>query len=197
VEVFRVARAHGLRTAFVSNGNATPEVLDYLKPWLDFYKVDLKGFDDRAYRKLGGVLQNVLDTIGMLVARGFWVEVVTLVVPGMNDSEAELQAIARFLVSVSPDIPWHVTAFHPDYRMDDRARTSARTLVRAAEIGRSEGLRFVYVGNVPGQTALENTWCPGCKALLVERVGFQVRANRLSADGRCPECAAAIPGRWA
>ncbi len=196
VQVFRAAKARGLRTAFVSNGNATPQVLDYLKPWLDFYKVDLKGFSDPAYRKLGGVLQTVLDTIRLLVAKGFWVEVVTLVVPGMNDSEAELREIARFLVSVSADIPWHVTAFHPDYRMDDRGATAVEMLVRAAEIGRAEGLRFVYAGNVPGRTSLENTYCPGCGALLIERVGFRVRSNRLAPGGACPRCTRLIPGRW-
>jgi pyruvate formate lyase activating enzyme len=196
VQVFRLARARGLRTAYVSNGNATPEVVEYLKPWLDLYKVDLKGFDDRAYRKLGGVLQTVLDTIRLLVARDFWVEVVTLVVPGLNDSPEELRDIARFLVSVSPDIPWHVTAFHPDYRMGERHWTPVGTLVGAAEIGRAEGLRFVYVGNVPGQTSLENTCCPSCGALLVERAGFRVRANHLAPGGLCPQCQTRIPGRW-
>jgi pyruvate formate lyase activating enzyme len=196
VQVFRAARARGLRTAFVSNGNATPEVLEYLRPWLDYYKVDLKGFDDRAYRKLGGRLQTVLDTIGLLHAKGFWLEVVTLVVPGLNDSEQELRGIAGFLASVSPDIPWHVTAFHPDYKMDDRGRTPVDTLMRAAEIGRTAGLHFVYAGNVPGRTQLENTYCPQCKTLLVERVGFHVRANRVQPEGTCPDCHAAIPGRW-
>jgi len=196
VEVFRAARARGLRTAFVSNGNATPEALDFLRPWLDFYKVDLKGFDDRTYRKLGGKLETVLDTIRRLHQTGFWVEVVTLVVPGLNDSEGELRGMARFLASVSPHIPWHVTAFHPDYRMDDRGRTPVETLIRAAEVGRAEGLCFVYAGNVPGRTSLENTYCPACRALLVERVGFRVRANRVPPDGTCPDCRAPIPGRW-
>jgi pyruvate formate lyase activating enzyme len=196
VQVFRAARARGLRTAFVSNGNATPEVLEYLRPWLDFYKVDLKGFDDRAYRKLGGKLQTVLDTIGLLHAKGFWLEVVTLVVPGLNDSEQELRGIAGFLASVSPDIPWHVTAFHPDYKMGDRGRTPVEALIRAAEIGRTAGLRFVYAGNVPGRTQLENTYCPQCDALLVDRLGFRVRANRVRPDGTCPDCFTAIPGRW-
>jgi len=197
VQVFKLAKAQGLKTAFVSNGNATPEVLEYLRPWLDFYKVDLKGFSDPAYRRLGGKLQTVLDTIRLLVQKGFWVEVVTLLVPGLNDSEAELTDLARFLVSVSPDVPWHVTAFHPDYRMDDREWTPVATLVRAAEIGQREGLRFVYAGNAPGRTrSLENTYCPGCRSLLVERVGFRVRAVRLTATGCCPECGSSIPGRW-
>jgi pyruvate formate lyase activating enzyme len=197
VEIFRLAKARGLRTAYVSNGNATPEVLDYLCPWLDLYKVDLKGFDDARYRKLGGTLQAVLETIAGLVTRGLWVEVVTLVVPGWNDTEEELRGIARFLAGVSRDIPWHVTAFHPDYRMGDRGRTPPETLVRAAAIGQEAGLRYVYAGNIPGRTgSLENTYCPTCRGLLIERRGFRVLTNRLAA-GACPDCHAEIPGVWA
>jgi len=196
VSVFKLAKARGLKTAYVSNGNATPEVLEYLRPWLDLYKVDLKGFDDKSYRKLGGKLETVLATIELLVAKGFWVEVVTLLVPGFNDGDEELRGLARFLAGVSRDIPWHVTAFHPDYKMDDRGWTPVRTLARAAEIGQAEGLRFVYAGNRPGQTgSLENTYCPACQTVLIERVGFQVLANHL-ADGACPQCSARIPGIW-
>ena len=195
--VFKVAKAKGLKTAYVSNGNATPEVLDYLRPWVDLYKVDLKGFDDAHYRKLGGKLQTVLDTIGLLVQKEFWVEVVTLVVPGWNDSDEELGGIARFLAGVSQHIPWHVTAFHPDYKMADRSWTPATTLLRAAEIGQAEGLRFIYAGNIPARTgSLENTYCPACKTLLIERVGFRVLANHLDPGGACPLCRARIPGVW-
>jgi pyruvate formate lyase activating enzyme len=196
--VFRLAKAEGLLCSYVSNGNATEEVLEYLRPWVRLYKVDLKGFRDRAYRALGATLERVTWTIRALHAKGFWVEVVTLVVPGMNDSVEELRDVARFLVSVSPDVPWHVTAFRPEYRMDDRGPTPARTLLRAADIGAEEGLRFVYAGNLPGAVRdLESTRCPGCRALLVERAGFRVRANRIGADGRCPDCGRAIPGVWA
>ena len=197
VAVFRLAKAEGLLCSYVSNGNGTEEVLEYLRPWVSLYKVDLKGFRDRAYRDLGGTLERVLWTIRALHEKGFWVEVVTLVVPGHNDSDEELRDVARFLVSVSPDVPWHVTAFHPDYRMDDRAPTSVRALLRAAEIGASEGLHFVYAGNLPGVVrSWENTYCPGCRGLLVERIGFRVLRNVLSADGRCPDCRRAIPGVW-
>jgi pyruvate formate lyase activating enzyme len=196
VAVFREARRSGLLTAYVSNGNATDEVLSYLHPWVDLYKVDLKGFDERRYRLLGGRLPPVLDTIRQLRALGVWLEVVTLVIPGWNDSEGELRAIGRFLASVSPDIPWHVTAFHPDYRMLEREQTAAAALRRAAEIGVEEGLRFVYAGNLPGSVGrYEDTACPGCRALLVERAGFRVVRN-LIADGRCPACRAAVPGVW-
>jgi len=198
VEVFREGRARGLVGSYVSNGNATPEVLDYLRPWVDLYKVDLKGFDDKHYRKLGGVLGTVLETIRRLHRLGFWLEVVTLIVPGFNDTDAELRDIARFLVSVSPDIPWHVTAFHPDYKMTDRDRTTATTLRRAAELGVGEGLRYVYAGNLPGRVGpFENTSCPSCRALLIERVGYTILRDVLTpARGVCPSCGARIPGRW-
>jgi pyruvate formate lyase activating enzyme len=197
VEIFKLARQHGLRTSFVSNGHATDEVLDYLKPWVDFYKVDLKSFDDRSYRQLGGKLESVLRTIEGLVSRKIWVEVVTLVVPGFNDSEEELRNIAKFLAGVSVDIPWHVTAFHPDYRMEDRGPTSAQRLLRACEIGVEAGLRYVYSGNLPGMTGeWENTRCPLCRETVIERRGFNVLANRLTATGCCPKCATAIAGRW-
>jgi len=127
---------------------------------------------------------------------GIWLEIVTLVIPGFNDSNEELQDVARFLVSVSPDIPWHVTAFHQDYKMTDPENTSSSSLVRAASIGMSEGLRYVYAGNLPGILGnLENTNCPSCKALLVERYGFRVLRNNLR-DGCCPSCREVIPGVW-
>jgi pyruvate formate lyase activating enzyme len=198
VEVFREGKARGLVCSYVSNGNATAEVLDYIRPWVDLYKVDLKSFDDRHYRQLGGLLGTILEGIRMIHARGFWLEIVTLVVPGFNDSEAELRDIARFLASISPDIPWHVTAFHRDYKMTDRPDTTAQTLLRAAEIGVAEGLRFVYAGNVPGRVGpFENTYCPRCRALLVERVGYTILQDLLTPGrGICPECSTRIPGVW-
>ncbi|MBI5395432.1 MAG: AmmeMemoRadiSam system radical SAM enzyme, partial [Verrucomicrobia bacterium] len=195
-EIFKLGRAAGLATSYVSNGNGTPEVLDYLRPWVDFYKVDLKSFKPDGYRQLGGKLDHVLATIRMLYERGFWVEIVTLVVPGFNDSEAELRDIARFLKGVSPDIPWHVTAFHRDYKMTNRSDTSTRQIIRGAEIGYEEGLHFVYAGNRPGETGeLENTRCPGCGDTLIERSGFQILRDKLKAGG-CPKCGMKIPGVW-
>ncbi|MBI2160845.1 MAG: radical SAM protein [Candidatus Rokubacteria bacterium] len=198
VEVFREGRARGLVGSFVSNGNATPEVLDYLRPWVDLYKVDLKGFDDKRYRELGCLLRTVLDTIQRVHRMGFWLEVVTLVIPGFNDADAELRDIAQFLAGVSPDIPWHVTAFRPEYRMTDRGATPVKTLLRAAELGLGEGLRYVYAGNLPGRVgALENTHCPGCDALLIERVGYTIRRDLVTpGGGACPSCGTTIPGRW-
>jgi pyruvate formate lyase activating enzyme len=197
VEIFKLARKAGLVTSYVSNGNATPEVLDYLEPWIDLYKVDLKGFSSKSYRQMGGVLQNVTDTIGSLFRRKKWIEIVTLIVPGINDSEEELSDIAKFIAFVSPDIPWHVTAYHRDYRMNSGEQyTPPETLINAAEIGYREGLNFVYTGNRPGQTRnYENTYCPSCRELLIERRGFMVLSNRITRGG-CSKCSALVPGRW-
>lgn len=196
-DVFRLAKRTGLRTSFVSNGHATGEVLDFLAPVLDACKVDLKSFRRESYRALGGKLEAVLETIRALVARGIWCEVVTLVVPGWNDSDQELGAIATFLAGVSPHLPWHVTAFHPDYQMTDPPRTPASTLARAARLGEEAGLKFVYAGNLPGQLErLEDTHCPGCGATLIQRRGFVVLRNRLGEDGRCPQCGTTIAGVW-
>lgn len=197
VEVFRAAREAGLRTAFISNGNCTPQVLDYILPWTDCYKIDLKAMDDRRYRELGGVLQHVLDAIELVYARGFWLEVVTLIVPGFNDDDAQLRRAAEFIARVSPEIPWHVTAFHQDYKMTDPDNTPAETLVRACEIGAGAGLRFVYAGNLPGRVGRwEHTWCPDCGECLIERHGYVIRQQRVGPDGVCPTCARRIPGIW-
>jgi pyruvate formate lyase activating enzyme len=195
VAIFRQAKAAGLITGFVSNGNATPEVLEYIRPWVDLYKVDLKSFDDRRYRELGGRIGPILESIRRIHEMGFWLEVVTLVVPGFNDSDAELRQIAEFLSAISPDIPWHVTAFHKDYKLLGPADTPPETLLRAAAAGRAAGLRYVYAGNLPGLAGLEDTHCPGCGGALIERRGFRVLRNRLSA-GKCSHCGYAIPGVW-
>jgi len=199
VEIFKRVRQAGMLTLYVSNGSGTPEVIDYLKPWLDGYKIDLKTMQDAHYRKhLGGVLQHVLDTIQRVHEAGIWLEVLTLVVPGFNDSSDELWDAANFICGVSPDIPWHVTAFHPDYKMTDRGRTPWDTLIRAAEIGAEAGLNFVYAGNAPGHTAdWEHTRCPHCQAIVIRRRGFMVLEDRLSGHGgQCPDCGTPIPGIW-
>jgi pyruvate formate lyase activating enzyme len=197
VAIFKEARAVGLTTGFVSNGNGTPRVLEYLHPWIDLYKVDLKSFDDKHYRQLGGRIQPILDTIRRLRAMDLWVEIVTLLISGFNDSDDELTRLTEFIASVSPDIPWHVTAFHQDYKMTDPANTTPEMLLRAAEIGRRAGLRFVYAGNLPGQVGdLENTRCAACRETLIERYGYFIKDYRITADGRCPSCDTPVPGRW-
>jgi pyruvate formate lyase activating enzyme len=195
--VFKQALAAGIKCVFVSNGNATPEVLEYLRPYLTGMNIDLKSMQDKNYRQLGGVLKNVLDTIQRVKEMGLWLEVVTLVVPGFNDSTGELWEAARFLSSVSPDIPWHVTAFHSDYKMQDSPNTPAKTLLRAAEIGREAGLRYVYAGNLPGRVdEYETTFCPKCNTALVERTGYAIRAMRVTPQGVCPQCGAVVAGVW-
>lgn len=197
VEIFKEAKQAGLMCAYVSNGNNTPEVMKYIAPYLDAYKIDLKCMNDKNYRKLGGVLQNTLDGIKRAREAGLWVEVVTLVIPGFNDSNEELWEAARFLASLSLDIPWHVTAFHKDYKMTEPGNTDAQTLIRAAEIGREAGLRYVYAGNLPGNVeAYENTHCPRCSYRLVKRSGYIVHEYRLTGDGRCPKCGEKIAGLW-
>src|SRR3954452_15050275 len=197
VAIFENARAAGLLTAYVSNGNGTARVLDYLRPRIDLYKVDLKSFDDRHYRQLGGRLDPILFTIRSLHRMGIWLELVTLLIPGFNDGEDELKRLTAFVATVSPDIPWHVTAFHQDYRMNDPANTTPEMLMRAAAIAREAGLRYVYAGNLPGLVGdLEDTRCHGCAATLIERFGYHVRSYRLTPDGACPDCGTIVPGRW-
>ena len=197
VEIFRHARAAGLMTAYVSNGNGTPRVLNYIRPWVDLYKVDLKSFDDKHYRQLGGRIEPILYTIRTLHEMGIWLELVTLLIPGFNDSEEELDRLTSFVASVSPFIPWHVTAFHKDYRMNDPENTTPEMLLGAAAIAKRNGLRYVYAGNLPGRVGnLEHTFCHACGGTLVERFGYFIQRYRLTADGTCPDCGTAIPGRW-
>ena len=196
--VFREARSRGLKCAFISNGNATPQALDFLRPHVDAYKVDLKTFSEKNYRQLGGVLENVTSAIRMLKERGFWVEIVTLVVPGFSDDADDLKRMADFLASVDPLMPWHMTAFHPDYKMSDGyRRTTPGDLEKIVRIGLNAGLKYLYPGNLPGQVAeWENTRCHHCQATVIRRYGFLVQQNRVGADGACPDCGKPIPGIW-
>jgi pyruvate formate lyase activating enzyme len=196
VAMFKAARVAGLMTGVVSNGNATAEVLRYLRPWTDLYKVDLKCFDDRQYRALGGRLKPVLDSIRSIHDMGFWLEVVTLVGPGFNDSDTELGNIAGFLADVSADVPWHVTAFHADYKLTDCEATPAETLRRAAALGRAAGVRDVFAGNNSGLNYLENNACSKCGELLVVRSGFRVLSSHVTEGGTCPRCGENVAGRW-
>jgi len=197
VAVFRRAREAGLQTAFVSNGNGTPQVLEYLRPFIDLYKVDLKSFDDRHYRQLGGRLQPILDTIRSLHQMGIWLEIVTLLIPGFNDSDDELRRMTEFLASVSPNIPWHVTAFHQDYKMTSPNDTEPEDLLRAATIGRAAGLRYIYCGNLPGRVGeFEDTRCHQCDETLIRRRGYRITEYKLTPEGKCPVCHTQIPGRW-
>ena len=196
VEVFQEAKKMGLGTAYVSNGHGTPEVMEYLHPWVDLFKIDLKSFSEKEYRRLGGNLSAVLETIKTVQDMGIWLELVSLLIPDYNDSDMELAKMAEFVAEVSPNIPWHVTAFHPDYKMRDRGHTQVDTLLRASQYGKAAGLNFVYCGNLPGKVQnAENTYCPNCRYLLVERRGFQVLSVNLKGE-RCPSCNADVPGHW-
>ena len=198
VAIFKKAKAAKLVTGFVSNGNGTPQVLDYLCPWIDLYKVDLKSFDDRHYRELGGRIGPILDSIRRIHDLGLWLEIVTLLIPGFNDSDDELRKLAEFVAGVSPDIPWHVTAFHADYKMQDQRDTTVDDLLRAAEIGKRAGLRYIYAGNLPGSVGQwEDTRCPKCEKTLIRRYGYLIVDYKVTPEGRCPNCAHKIPGRWA
>ncbi len=193
-DVGKRAMKIGLRNIFVTNGYMTAEAVREAQAWLHAANVDLKSFSEDFYRRFcGASLQPVLDTIGRMWEAGIWVEVTTLVIPGRNDSEQELRWIAEFLVGLSPDIPWHISRFVPAYKAWNLPLTSVSVLRRAREIGLSAGLRYVYMGNVPGQG--EDTVCPGCGRTVIRRHGFFVLENDLQ-EGACPQCGATIAGVW-
>lgn len=194
LDVMKSARKAGIRNVFVTNGYMTEEALEQAAPFLDAANVDLKSFRPEFYRDVcGGRLKPVMETLIRMVKKGIWVEVTTLLIPGLNDQPEELRDLARFLSEdLGPDIPWHISRFHPDYRMTDRPPTPVATLNAARRIGLSAGLRYVYTGNVPGEEG-GDTFCPSCNALVVKRWGFEVRENRIR-EGRCPACRARIAG---
>ena len=189
----KLAHEAGLKNIFVSNGYMGPEAAREIAPYLAADNIDLKAFTDKFYKEVCGArLQPVLDTIKLMKELGVWLEITTLIIPGWNDSDAELKDIAGFIAALSPDIPWHVSRFWPTYRMLDRPPTPAETLRRAREIGLAAGLNYVYVGNIRDADG-ENTKCPQCRQAVIERNGFQITANRLQ-DGNCPACGTAIAG---
>ncbi|KAB0669420.1 AmmeMemoRadiSam system radical SAM enzyme [Oryzomonas sagensis] len=190
----RLAKEAGLRNIFVTNGYISKEALAMITPYLDAVNIDLKGFSESFYRDVVHArLSEVLDSIIQHRNQGIWIELTTLIIPGLNDSDAELQGITAFIVdNLGVDTPWHVTQFYPTYQLTDRPRTPVDTLRKAREIGRAAGLRYVYEGNVPGEGG-ENTRCPSCATLLIERYGFSIGTNRIR-NGACPDCGAAIAG---
>ncbi|MGB8953072.1 MAG: AmmeMemoRadiSam system radical SAM enzyme [Candidatus Aminicenantales bacterium] len=191
-ETARLAKQDGLGNNFVTNGFMTAEALETIQPYLDAANVDLKAFREETYKKVCKArLQPVLDSIRRMRKLDIWVEVTTLVVPGMNDSEEELRDIARFIAGVDPDIPWHISRFHPDYQYTDVRPTPMGTLRQACALGKEAGLRYVYIGNVLGDS--EDTLCPGCRKPLIRRNGFWVEENKVK-NSRCPFCGTAIAG---
>ncbi|UCG47382.1 MAG: AmmeMemoRadiSam system radical SAM enzyme [Phycisphaerales bacterium] len=194
-ECGRAAKEKGLANVFVSNGYMTREAIDFASEWLDGINVDLKAFSEDYYSRLCKArLQGVLDTIAYIAGETkIWMEITTLLVPGQNDSDTELRQLADFIVtSAGTDTPWHISRFYPQYKYQDSAATSAESLERAYEIGRSAGLRYVYLGNMPGAES-ESTFCYNCGRILIERVGYTIVANNLR-DSKCPDCGTLVAG---
>lgn len=190
----KLAHAKGLRNAFVSNGYMTPEALEMIQPYLDAANVDLKAYNDEFYKNYcGGRLAHVKDTLLRMKEMKIWLEVTTLLIPGLNDDPAELGSLAAFIAeSLGPETPWHVSRFHPTYKLTDRPPTPPETLTAAYKIGMKAGLKYVYTGNVPGDRG-ESTFCWNCGELLISRWGFFVKSNVIE-TGTCPVCHAVIDG---
>jgi len=194
LDAARLAHEAGIKNVFVTNGYMTPEALEMVAPYLDAANVDLKAFTDDFYKKqCGAKLEPVKETLRGMKAKNVFVEITTLIIPGLNDDREELKALAGFIVDeLGPETPWHISRFHPTYKLTDAPPTPVATLTLARDIGIEAGLRYVYTGNVPGEKG-ESTFCYSCQAPLIERWGFAIRENRLE-DGRCPDCGAAIDG---
>jgi len=192
-ETAQKAHDKGIKNIFVSNGYMSPEALQEITPYLDGINIDLKAFTDKFYKEICGArLAPVLDTIRLAKNLGIWVEVTTLVIPTLNDSADELRQIAEFLTDVDVSIPWHISQFYPTYQLTDLPRTPVETLHMAREIGLESGLRYVYEGNVPGR-GNENTYCHGCRELLIERWGYSIQKNTII-EGQCPSCGSPVAG---
>ncbi|MFN7064685.1 MAG: AmmeMemoRadiSam system radical SAM enzyme [Aquificaceae bacterium] len=193
-ETMRLAKERGIRNVFVTSGYESQEAIDTALPYIDAMNIDLKSFSDEFYRQICGArLKPVLKTIEYALKRGIWVEITTLLIPGYNDSEGEIRQIAKYIATLSKDIPWHISRFFPAYRMMDVIPTPIETLKRAYEIGKEEGLNFLYVGNY-WEEDLESTYCPKCKRRIIERIVYRTKSHLV--DGRCPFCGYEIPGVW-
>jgi pyruvate formate lyase activating enzyme len=194
-ECGRLGKERGLANVFVSNGFMTTDAIEFAKEWLDGINVDLKAFNEDYYKRLCKArLQPVLDTIKYIANEtDIWMEITTLLVPGENDSEDELKQLADFIVNeAGPDVPWHVSRFHPQYKYQDSVSTPISTLENAEQIGKAAGLHYVYLGNVPGSKS-ESTFCYSCGRVLIERVGYRILANHIK-DNSCPDCGTKIAG---
>ena len=185
-ETSKIAHENGLKNIFVTNGYMTKEALDMINPYLDAANVDLKAYNKDFYKDCGAKLEYVKETIKYLKALDILVEVTTLIIPGLNDDENELMRLASFLVNIGSEIPWHVSRFHPTYKLLDRSLTPNKTLSLARDIGIQAGLKYVYTGNIYGDKG-ENTFCHNCNNILIERKGFVVIRNNIK-NNKCPHC---------
>ncbi len=191
LDIAKLAKEKGLKNVLVTNGYMTEEVLNDIHPYMDAANVDLKGFTEEHYHKICGArLKPVLDTIRLMKQLDIWIEITTLVIPIVNDSDDQLNQIAEFIMSVSPEIPWHVSRFHPTYKMNNIPPTSVRTIIRAREIGLKAGLKYVYTGNIPGDEG-ENTFCVSCKKAIIRRYGYNILEFHVK-DSKCEYCGADI-----
>jgi pyruvate formate lyase activating enzyme len=195
-ETAKLAHAEGIRNVFVTNGYMTSEALQMISPYLAAANVDLKAYNESFYKQYcGAKLEFVKETLKQMKALDIFVEVTTLLIPGLNDSKAELEKLASFLAqSLGPGTPWHISRFHPTYKLTDRPPTPVETLTTARDIGIDKGLRYVYIGNVPGGKG-EDTYCYSCGKRLIERWGFNVTKNLIK-NGRCTHCDVPIDGVW-
>jgi pyruvate formate lyase activating enzyme len=194
-DIARQASQEGIKNIFVTNGYMTGEALETIRPYLDAANVDLKGFKEKFYKEIcGAKLKPVLENLKRMRQMGIWVEITTLVIPTLNDSDEEFKEIAQFIVSLGPEVPWHISAFYPTYKMLDLPRTPASSLHRAREVGIKAGLRYVYCGNIPGEEG-EDTFCAHCGRRVIERIGFQVTKNDV-VNGACRHCHQKIDGIW-
>lgn len=197
LEIAQLAQKSDIATCFVSNGFMTPKAVKTIAPFLDAINVDLKCFSEKTYRKtIGGNLKGVLETLGALHEQGIWIEVTTLLIEGLNDSDKEVRDIAKFIAGLNPDIPWHVSRFHPTYHRLTTPATDSEAILRALDIGREAGLHHIYCGNMR-DNCHESTWCAGCGELLIERRSYQIVTNLLGTAGICPKCAHPCAGVWA
>ena len=189
-----LAKKDGIKSVFVSNGFESPEVIKDMASWLDGANIDLKSWDDKYYKKvLKGGLEEIEETLRLMISEGIWVEVTTLLIESVNDSDKDLEEMADFIANdLGKFVPWHLSAFHPDYKMQDHKYTGLSTLKRAYNKAKEAGLYYVYLGNVAVE---ENTYCPQCSELLIQRVGYDTPINRLI-DGKCPKCGRDIEGVW-
>ncbi|MEK6660102.1 MAG: AmmeMemoRadiSam system radical SAM enzyme [Campylobacterota bacterium] len=194
----KIAHEKGLKNIYVTSGYETRKAIDLLAPYIDGMNIDIKGFTDEFYKEICGArLKPVLEAVKYAHERGIWVEITTLLIPGKNDSDEEIRGIAKFIASVDTSMPWHLSAFHPTYKMLDVPRTPESTLLRAYKIGMEEGLKYVYIGNVDNED-YESTYCPNCKKRVIDRSGNigQFVTNELDKNGTCPYCSYKLEGVW-